>query len=675
MTISSQICKRIYQADGENRHWVVDFPYLSVSELKVYCTDSSGTETDISAQCELDEIEHEIIYPTLASGQDPLSSDYTLTIVRVTTPTQTLHLTQQGTLDAGELEQGFDKLTLHVQELDEQIKRSIKFPVSSLKTEIDAQTFLTELQTAQTKALDSALAGVAVTVANLEQTVSNEAIARAQADSNLQTAIDSKQNALSIDQQHAVNSGITAAKVSSYQAHLLNTNNPHLVTKAQVGLDNVDNTADIDKPISTAVQSALDGKQDVLSQAQQAAVDSGVTSETVAQVETNKNDIEAINAELDENKPWQKPADWMDIRAGAIDGSIYFLVGHSADYSSYPTFSVKARVSNSGTYDVYVDGIKQATSNDNTTTTLNWQTLALTSGWDVTYPQALRTHIVRITPTVSTNNLTQIQGYDSSTTVIQSGLLWAHFTTKERISVLFGSTRGEMAPLLESITTNKNDELFANIIPNFISNLSKIKHLPIINCEGVGFRHAYAFYYCSSPIKKLRLKKCKQAAQWAGPFTNFSQVEEILADDCLLFAQDEMFKGMGNLKHLPSCIDYSQTTRIRNFLMSDTKLENTVIDVSQNTTLTELSIGGSSSARIDGLKGLTVSPEAPFNGTSPQINVSYTGLDRNALVNLFNSMPTVSASQVCNVTGAMGAADLTAADLAIATGKGWTVTR
>lgn len=372
---------------------------------------------------------------------------------------------------------------------------------------------------------------------------------------------------------------------------------------------------------------------------------------------------------------WKKPTDWMDISAGAIDGSIYFLVGHSADYSSYPTFSVKARVSNSGTYDVYVDGIKQATSNDNTTTTLNWQTLALTSGWDVTYPQALRTHIVRITPTVSTNNLTQIQEYDSATTVIQSGLLWAHFTTKERITVSFGSTIGEMAPLLESITTNKNDELFANIIPNFISNLSKIKHLPIINCEGVGFRHAYAFYFCSSPIKKLRLKKCKQAAQWAGPFTKLSQVEEILADDCLLFAQDEMFKEMKNLKHLPSCIDYSRATRIRNFLTNDTKLENTVIDVSQNTTLTELSIGGSSSARIDGLKGLTVSPEAPFNGTSPQINVSYTGLDRNALVNLFNSMPTVSASQVCNVTGATGAADLTAADLAIATGKGWTITR
>jgi len=44
-------------------------------------------------------------------------------------------------------------------------------------------------------------------------------------------------------------------------AHVANTSNPHSVTKAQVGLGNVDNTSDADKPISTAVASALAGKQ------------------------------------------------------------------------------------------------------------------------------------------------------------------------------------------------------------------------------------------------------------------------------------------------------------------------------------------------------------------------------------------------------------------------------
>ena len=48
-------------------------------------------------------------------------------------------------------------------------------------------------------------------------------------------------------------------------AHANLTNNPHNVTKAQIGLGNVDNTSDNDKPISTATQSALDLKADASS--------------------------------------------------------------------------------------------------------------------------------------------------------------------------------------------------------------------------------------------------------------------------------------------------------------------------------------------------------------------------------------------------------------------------
>lgn len=42
--------------------------------------------------------------------------------------------------------------------------------------------------------------------------------------------------------------------------HETSTNNPHNVTKAQVGLGNVDNTSDFNKPVSTATQNALDLK-------------------------------------------------------------------------------------------------------------------------------------------------------------------------------------------------------------------------------------------------------------------------------------------------------------------------------------------------------------------------------------------------------------------------------
>jgi hypothetical protein len=50
------------------------------------------------------------------------------------------------------------------------------------------------------------------------------------------------------------------AEASDLTAHTGNTSNPHSVTKAQVGLGNADNTSDAAKPISTATQTALDGK-------------------------------------------------------------------------------------------------------------------------------------------------------------------------------------------------------------------------------------------------------------------------------------------------------------------------------------------------------------------------------------------------------------------------------
>lgn len=52
-----------------------------------------------------------------------------------------------------------------------------------------------------------------------------------------------------------------AASESQIASHLINTSNPHSVTKAQVGLSNVDNTSDSNKPVSTAQQTALNSKQ------------------------------------------------------------------------------------------------------------------------------------------------------------------------------------------------------------------------------------------------------------------------------------------------------------------------------------------------------------------------------------------------------------------------------
>ena len=75
--------------------------------------------------------------------------------------------------------------------------------------------------------------------------------------SNLTT--DTKTNLVSAINEVDSHSDTNSTNLSN---HIGNTSNPHSVTKAQVGLGNVDNTSDLDKPISTATQEAIDGKQD-----------------------------------------------------------------------------------------------------------------------------------------------------------------------------------------------------------------------------------------------------------------------------------------------------------------------------------------------------------------------------------------------------------------------------
>jgi len=60
----------------------------------------------------------------------------------------------------------------------------------------------------------------------------------------------------------------THAQIDS---HISSTFNPHGVTKSQVGLSNVDNTSDLNKPISTATQTALNAKENTIT--------SGVTTQ------------------------------------------------------------------------------------------------------------------------------------------------------------------------------------------------------------------------------------------------------------------------------------------------------------------------------------------------------------------------------------------------------------
>lgn len=81
------------------------------------------------------------------------------------------------------------------------------------------------------------------------------------------------------------------------KAHKLDYGNPHRVTKAQVGLDKVDNTRDIDKPISTAVQEALDNKVQI--EPGKSLIDSEEAAKVIASNKKVEEFEESLQYEVD----------------------------------------------------------------------------------------------------------------------------------------------------------------------------------------------------------------------------------------------------------------------------------------------------------------------------------------------------------------------------------------
>ena len=66
-----------------------------------------------------------------------------------------------------------------------------------------------------------------------------------------------------LNDQASITAAINAVQ-SNLTNHIDDTDNPHEVTKAQVGLGNVDNTSDANKPVSTAQQAAINSAKSAI---------------------------------------------------------------------------------------------------------------------------------------------------------------------------------------------------------------------------------------------------------------------------------------------------------------------------------------------------------------------------------------------------------------------------
>lgn len=99
--------------------------------------------------------------------------------------------------------------------------------------------------------------------------------------------------------------GSAAAVQTNLDTHESDLANPHQVTQSQVGLGNVDNTSDLDKPVSTATQTELDSKLD--------SIQAG-TNISVDNTDPNNPIISAVGAGGSGDMVWKGP--W---EAGSYD--------------------------------------------------------------------------------------------------------------------------------------------------------------------------------------------------------------------------------------------------------------------------------------------------------------------------------------------------------------------
>ena len=146
--------------------------------------------------------------------------------------------------------------------------------------------------------------------------ITAEATARAEADTELGADIGAETARARQAEQ---------ANAQAIATHVADRQNPHEVTKAQVGLGNVDNTADLDKPISAAMQTALNEKA-TTSEVQSLDLRVGALEAGKA----DREDITSLRSELDTKvgisegvTPWSATVTYSANAFCAVNGTLY----------------------------------------------------------------------------------------------------------------------------------------------------------------------------------------------------------------------------------------------------------------------------------------------------------------------------------------------------------------
>lgn len=134
MSVSGTSTKSVYTADGSNKYFPYSWEILESSDVQLWVTDLNSNTSQVTTNFDVDTSNSRVIYPNVASGLGPLASGYIVTVIRVLPLTQPVDLVNQGVTDLGVLEEAYDRLTLITQQLQEQLNRSVKYPIQETPT-------------------------------------------------------------------------------------------------------------------------------------------------------------------------------------------------------------------------------------------------------------------------------------------------------------------------------------------------------------------------------------------------------------------------------------------------------------------------------------------------------------------------------------------------------------
>lgn len=355
------------------------------------------------------------------------------------------------------------------------------------------------------------------------------------------------------------------------------------------------------------------------------------------------------------------------------DNTITLLYGVASDFSKYALFGLLASVS-SGTYDVYIDDVLYATSASNTLTDIDFSTLGAeyVSIGTCTTPESLVLHKIVIKPTMNGETITVFRTSRHSTQTGSNNIvnvLWGHLQLDNILSFCrFAHYNNSYCSNLYAITA-KNNLLSLNNCATILGQNydlnnrknTKAEYIPniVLNVSGTNLGGAFN---TSGKLKRVNLKILKNITTSDSSYAfQGSNIEQINIDGIVNITStttnQTVLCNTYKLKLIPN-INISNISNSNPYISNAKELYPSLIKCSSSN-VTIFRTPGTSTYPMRGLRGLKVSNEAPFTGTSPQINVSYTGLDRDVLVELFNSLPDVSeatdaTTRAINITAASG---------------------